>query len=177
MKNDEHKKRFECPALPKGWIREEVLRTGTWALLQLFLCIISISEGLSAGKHDVYYYPPEGKPKCRSKPEMAKVLGDSLDLSGFDFSTGVFTSTGSTFSPASSVRPSGGRDRENPKTDFMKGARCSNQRSDNQLPPIRQTASIFKQPVTVVKVWRLIFLSELCNFLAPSGAQGVKMQC
>ena len=30
MKNDEHKKRFECPALPKGWIREEVLRTGTY---------------------------------------------------------------------------------------------------------------------------------------------------
>ena len=113
---------------------------------------ITTSGGLSAGKHDVYYYPPEGKPKCRSKPEMVKVLGDSLDLSGFDFSTGLFTSTGNSFSPASAVRPSGGRERENPKTDFMKGARSGNQRSDNQLPPIRQTASIFKQPVTVVKV-------------------------
>jgi len=136
MKNDEHKKRFECPALPKGWIREEVLRTG----------------GLSSGKHDVYYYPPEGKPKCRSKPEMAKLLGASFDLSGFDYSSGLLSSsTGNTFSSA--VRPSGGRERELPKTDFMRGARSGQQhKSDNLLPPIRQTASIFKQPVTVVKV-------------------------
>lgn len=136
MKNDEHKKRFECPALPTGWIREEVLRTG----------------GLSSGKHDVYYYPPDGKPKCRSKPEMAKILGASFDLSGFDYSSGLFSSaTGNTFSSA--VRPSGGRERDQPKTDFMKGARIGHQhKSDNLLPPIRQTASIFKQPVTVVKV-------------------------
>ena len=111
-------------------------------------CIISITGGLSAGKYDVYYYPPEGKPKCRSKPEMVKILGDSLDLSGFDFSTGVFSTPGNTFNSA--VRPGGGRERENPKTDFMKGR--GQQSNDNMLPPIRQTASIFKQPVTVVKV-------------------------
>ena len=154
MKNDEQKKRFECSALPKGWIREEVLRTGknetNLVFLLLTACTISITGGLSAGKYDVYYYPPEGKPKCRSKPEMVKILGDSLDLSGFDFSTGVFSKTGNTFNSA--VRPGGGRERENPKTDFMKGARCGQQSSDNMLPPIRQTASIFKQPVTVVKV-------------------------
>ena len=79
---------------------------------------------------------------------MVKILGDSLDLSGFDFSTGVFSSTGNTFNSA--VRPGGGREREIPKTDFMKGR--GQQGADNMLPPIRQTASIFKQPVTVVKV-------------------------
>ena len=42
---EEKKRRFACPALPAGWIREEVLRSG----------------GLSAGKFDVYYYPPGGK--------------------------------------------------------------------------------------------------------------------
>ena len=38
-------RRFECPALPSGWIREEVYRRG----------------GLSIGKCDVYYIPPNGK--------------------------------------------------------------------------------------------------------------------
>ena len=81
---------------------------------------------------------------------MAKILGSSFDLSGFDYSSGLLSS-GNTFSSA--VRPSGGREREQPKTDFMKGARSGHhQKSDNMLPPIRQTASIFNQPVTVVKV-------------------------
>ena len=124
----------------------------TLTVISCFESIIFITGGLSSGKHDVYYYPPEGKPKCRSKPEMAKILGASFDLSGFDYSSGLFSSsTGNTFSSA--VRPSGGREREQPKTDFMRGARSGQQyKSDNLLPPIRQTASIFKQPVTVVKV-------------------------
>ncbi|CAG9133160.1 unnamed protein product [Plutella xylostella] len=65
------KKRSECPALPKGWQREEVLR----------------KSGLSAGKVDVYYYSPTGK-KFRSKPELVRYLGDSTDLSCFDFQQG-----------------------------------------------------------------------------------------
>jgi len=128
MKGDGVRRRTECPALPKGWVREEVLRTG----------------GLSAGKFDVYYYPPEGKPKCRSKPEMIKILGDSVDLTGFDFTNGVFTS--------SIIKPRANKPKPNkdPKTDFMKGIKANNPNA--LLPPIRQTASIFKQPVTVVKV-------------------------
>ena len=66
------KRRSECGALPKGWIREEVMRKG----------------GLSARKFDVYYYPPVGK-KVRSRPELIRVLGYTFDLSCFDYSSGT----------------------------------------------------------------------------------------
>ena len=56
----------ECAALPNGWIREDVIRKG----------------GLLAGKFDVYV--DVGK-KVRSKP----VLGDTYDLSCFDYSSGT----------------------------------------------------------------------------------------
>jgi len=125
------RRRSECTALPGGWIREEVLRTG----------------GLSAGKFDVYYYPPSGKPKCRSKPEMIKVLGDTIDLSGFDYASGTFTSS---IRKPQGNKPKPGGQGQNPKTDIMKGIK--NQHVNSLVPPIRQTASIFKQPVTVVKV-------------------------
>ena len=119
---------MECPSLPPGWIREEVPRAG----------------GLSAGKCDVYYYPPGGRTKCRSKPEMIKFLGDSVDLSGFDYGSGTFHS--------SIIKPKGGA-KTKPKTDLMKGVK-NGQNVNSLVPPIRQTASIFKQPVTVVKVIR-----------------------
>ncbi|XP_064619431.1 methyl-CpG-binding domain protein 2-like isoform X2 [Lineus longissimus] len=99
------KKRTDCPGLPKGWKREEVIRK----------C------GLSAGKTDVYYYSPNGT-KIRSKPQLARSLGESFDLSAFDFRTGKIIS--------------------NPLRKRI--------RHDAALAlPIRQTASIFKQPVTV----------------------------
>jgi len=121
-------RRFECPALPRGWVREEVYRRG----------------GLSAGKCDVYYYPPNGK-KVRSKPELIKLLGDTVDLSTFDYSTGTMNST--------LIKPRG----RMPKSSKEKGdredvLRANRTQTANLVPPIRQTASIFKQPVTVVKV-------------------------
>ena len=112
------------------------------------------------------------------------MLGGAVDLTGFDFSTGVFTATGVTSSGnmrmivimivtmiltmivrmivtiliagnVSSSSNNPGRPREQPRTDFMKGARGAESRgTNNLLPPIRQTASIFKQPVTLVKVSR-----------------------
>ncbi|XP_071277398.1 methyl-CpG-binding protein 2-like [Agelaius tricolor] len=63
--------RMDCPALPPGWKKEEVIR----------------KSGLSAGKSDVYYFSPSGK-KFRSKPQLARYLGNSVDLSSFDFRTG-----------------------------------------------------------------------------------------
>ncbi|XP_029300678.1 methyl-CpG-binding domain protein 2 isoform X2 [Cottoperca gobio] len=65
------KKRTDCPALPPGWRKEEVIR----------------KSGLSAGKSDVYYYSPSGK-KFRSKPQLSRYLGNTMDLGCFDFRTG-----------------------------------------------------------------------------------------
>ncbi|KAG0726521.1 Methyl-CpG-binding domain protein 2 [Chionoecetes opilio] len=65
------KRRYDCAALPRGWKREEVLR----------------KTGLTCGKVDVYYYSPSGK-KFRSKPQLTRYLGETVDLSSFDFRTG-----------------------------------------------------------------------------------------
>ncbi|XP_023997081.2 methyl-CpG-binding domain protein 2, partial [Salvelinus sp. IW2-2015] len=65
------KKRMDCPSLPPGWKKEEVIR----------------KSGLSAGKCDVYYYSPKGK-KFRSKPQLSRYLGNTVDLGCFDFRTG-----------------------------------------------------------------------------------------
>uniref|UniRef100_A0A1A8JD22 Methyl-CpG binding domain protein 2 n=1 Tax=Nothobranchius kuhntae TaxID=321403 RepID=A0A1A8JD22_NOTKU len=65
------RKKSDCPALPPGWKKEEVIR----------------KSGLSAGKSDVYYYSPTGK-KFRSKPQLARYLGNTVDLACFDFRTG-----------------------------------------------------------------------------------------
>ncbi|XP_077989092.1 methyl-CpG-binding domain protein 2-like [Glandiceps talaboti] len=115
----ERKKVEECGALPKGWKREEVIR----------------KSGLSAGKSDVYYFSPSGK-KFRSKPQLARYLGDTFDLSTFDFRTGKIS--------AASVRKS--KRLRNIHYDYNKGTR----HDGSLLLPIRQTASIFKQPVTSV---------------------------
>ncbi|XP_061163663.1 methyl-CpG-binding domain protein 2-like isoform X2 [Saccostrea echinata] len=100
------KRRLDCVGLPPGWKREEVVR----------------KSGLSAGKTDVYYISPDGK-KIRSKPQLARQLGEQFDLSAFDFRSGRINH--------SQLR--------------------KRMRHDGTLVlPIRQTASIFKQPVTVI---------------------------
>ncbi|XP_047003725.1 methyl-CpG-binding domain protein 2 isoform X2 [Schistocerca americana] len=114
------KRKYECSALPKGWQREEVIR----------------KSGLSAGKVDVYYYSPNGK-KFRSKPQLARYLGDALDLATFDFRSGKINSL--------LLR----KNKKQRGTQFdYRGVR----NDASLVPPIRQTASIFKQPVTVHKM-------------------------
>ncbi|XP_075400663.1 methyl-CpG-binding domain protein 3 isoform X3 [Tenrec ecaudatus] len=100
------RKRWECPALPQGWEREEVPRR----------------SGLSAGHRDVFYYSPSGK-KFRSKPQLARYLGGSVDLSTFDFRTGRM---------------------------LMGKVNRSRQRVRYDSASQAKTASIFKQPVTKI---------------------------
>ncbi|XP_013777611.1 methyl-CpG-binding domain protein 2-like [Limulus polyphemus] len=111
---------MECSALPSGWKREEVIR----------------KTGISAGKIDVYYYSPTGK-KFHSKPQLARYLGDVVDLSTFDFRTGKINSM--------LLRKS--KRQRGMQFDYSRGIR----NDASLVPPIRQTASIFKQPVTVLK--------------------------
>ncbi|GAB5579510.1 methyl-CpG-binding domain protein 2 [Prionailurus iriomotensis] len=160
---------MDCPALPPGWKKEEVIR----------------KSGLSAGKSDVYYFSPSGK-KFRSKPQLARYLGNTVDLSSFDFRTGKMM--------PSKLQKNKQRLRNDPlnqnkneesdprKTKFSNwgmniswgmyymeshGIKMMNEtwkyqfylsilglrqgKPDlNTTLPIRQTASIFKQPVTKV---------------------------
>uniref|UniRef100_A0A674HUC1 Methyl-CpG binding domain protein 2 n=1 Tax=Terrapene triunguis TaxID=2587831 RepID=A0A674HUC1_9SAUR len=102
----ERRGRMDCPALPPGWKKEEVIR----------------KSGLSAGKSDVYYFSPSGK-KFRSKPQLARYLGNTVDLSSFDFRTGK-------------MMPS--------------KLQKNKQRLRNDSLNQNKVSSIFKQPVTKV---------------------------
>ncbi|XP_055849516.1 methyl-CpG-binding domain protein 3 [Episyrphus balteatus] len=186
------RKRIECNSLPKGWQREEVLR----------------KSGISAGKVDVYYYSPSGK-KFDSKPQLARQLGDTIDISAFDFQSGktiqslpppsislhrCSSSSSSSLKrkyksqfgsgvpqppsaiPSPTIPPpsstGGGGFVGSPSSSFSHSISATSSgssslppstlrqhlefsrafRTDVSLvPPIRQTASIFKQPVTVVR--------------------------
>ncbi|XP_029566398.1 methyl-CpG-binding domain protein 2 [Salmo trutta] len=113
------KKRMDCPCLPPGWKKEEVIR----------------KSGLSAGKTDVYYYSPKGK-KFRSKPQLSRYLGNAVDLGCFDFRTGK-------------MMP--GKMQKNKQRLRNENLTINKGKPDlNTGLPIRQTASIFKQPVTKV---------------------------
>ncbi|XP_031143168.1 methyl-CpG-binding domain protein 2 isoform X2 [Sander lucioperca] len=114
------KKRTDCPALPPGWKKEEVIR----------------KSGLSAGKSDVYYYSPSGK-KFRSKPQLSRYLGNSVDLGCFDFRTGKMM-------PGKLQK-----NKQRLRHDLLSLGKGGKPDLNTALP-IRQTASIFKQPVTKV---------------------------
>jgi len=156
--------RTECAALPKGWIREEVPRrhdnmnnsnsTG-------------INSNYGGPRSDIYYISPMGK-RIRSRSELLKYLGDTMDLTNFEYRSGkmynnnrkVQASSGNTSRSSSTSiggkssngRPQGssghGSNRESNSFDLARGLRAD----ASLVPPIRQTASIFKQPVTVHKI-------------------------
>ena len=97
----------------------------------------------------------------RSKPELIKLLGDTVDLSTFDYSTGTMNST--LIKPRGRM-PKTAKDKVRPGLTLKKCPynihqgdredvlRANRTQTANLVPPIRQTASIFKQPVTVFKV-------------------------
>lgn len=153
--------RSECAALPKGWIREEYPRA---------------SGGISSKKSDVYYVSPQGK-RVRSKPELLKVL-DRYDLTAFDFQTGKINThllrnayaaaaaaqaaTGSSgqlssrgYADRKTVNGRGGHGTSSSASaatpNEARGSHDFARQDASLVPPIRQTASIFKQPVTVHK--------------------------
>lgn len=66
---------------------------------------------------------------------MVRYLGDTVDLTTFDFKTGKIN--------AILLR----KNRKKAQPDLARGFR----NDLSIIPPIRQTASIFKQPVTIVK--------------------------
>ncbi len=90
----------------------------------------------------------------RNKPELVKALGEHYDLSAFDYITGKINplllktktaaaaGTGSGDSNKRKSTPNGNRSSAH---DLAKTIRAD----ASLVPPIRQTASIFKQPVTV----------------------------
>jgi len=102
------RKRTDVTGLPPGWKREEIIR----------------KSGLSAGKTDVYYFSPDGR-KVRSKPALARLLGDKIDMAAFDFRAG--------------------------RMHQMNNVHKRLRHDAGLVLPIRQTASIFKQPVIVVR--------------------------
>ncbi|OQR79363.1 methyl-CpG-binding domain protein 2-like [Tropilaelaps mercedesae] len=114
--------------LPKGWRREEQARR----------------LGLSAGKVDVFYYGPDGQ-RYRSKQQLVRALGDSVDLTAFDFRSGKLSAVAARKARQQSRAAAGGNG-GGPSYEYLRGLKAE----ACLVAPIRQTASIFKQPVTVV---------------------------
>uniref|UniRef100_A0A8C1XSY2 Methyl-CpG-binding domain protein 3-like n=2 Tax=Cyprinus carpio TaxID=7962 RepID=A0A8C1XSY2_CYPCA len=83
----------------------------------------------------LYQTIPTGK-KFRSKPQLARYLGNSMDLSSFDFRTGKM------------LMSKLNKNRQRPRYD--NNSQTKGKPDLNTSLPVRQTASIFKQPVTKV---------------------------
>uniref|UniRef100_A0A8C9QYS5 Methyl-CpG binding domain protein 3 n=2 Tax=Scleropages formosus TaxID=113540 RepID=A0A8C9QYS5_SCLFO len=78
---------------------------------------------------------PAGK-KFRSKPQLARYLGNSMDLSSFDFRTGKMLMSK--------------LNKNRQRIRYDNNNQTKGKPDLNTSLPVRQTASIFKQPVTKV---------------------------
>lgn len=112
----------EAPALPRGWKREEFSRP----------------KGLSNGKYQVHYINELGQ-RFKNKCMLARFMGGEVDLTPFDWRTGK-------------IDPYLKRKVER----MIKVRECSDVnrrlRNDHTIkPPLRQTVSNFKLPVTVYR--------------------------
>ena len=142
----------------------------SWCLTQFFsggvvcpLESVMFTTSRPMGKRSVWTvltYSRRCDNQVRSKPELIKLLGDTVDLSTFDYSTGTMNST--LIKPRGRM-PKTAKDKVRKVTekgncqfphqgDREDVLRANRTQTANLVPPIRQTASIFKQPVTVVKV-------------------------
>uniref|UniRef100_A0AAR2IQC6 MBD domain-containing protein n=1 Tax=Pygocentrus nattereri TaxID=42514 RepID=A0AAR2IQC6_PYGNA len=90
---------------------------------------------LTQEKQNLGGFLPTGK-KFRSKPQLARYLGNSMDLSSFDFRTGKI------------IMSKLNKNRHRLRYDHSGQTR--GKPDLNTSLPVRQTASIFKQPVTKV---------------------------
>ncbi|XP_047018545.1 methyl-CpG-binding domain protein 3a isoform X3 [Ictalurus punctatus] len=97
-------------------------------------CKMSSKREIGRNRIDLTLHPT-GK-KFRSKPQLARYLGNSMDLSSFDFRTGKMI--------MSKLNKSRQRLR------YEHSSQNKGKPDLNTSLPVRQTASIFKQPVTKV---------------------------
>ncbi|KAJ8371832.1 hypothetical protein AAFF_G00299720 [Aldrovandia affinis] len=89
--------------------------------------------GGEAGR--IYSLCPTGK-KFRSKPQLARYLGNSMDLSSFDFRAGKMLMSK--------------LNKNRQRLRYDNNNQIKGKPDLNTSLPVRQTASIFKQPVTKV---------------------------
>eukprot|EP00071_Canis_lupus_P029421 XP_022262978.1 methyl-CpG-binding domain protein 3 isoform X3 [Canis lupus familiaris] len=104
----------------------DMSHTWTLALWGLLCPVPSLSVGASG---------PSGK-KFRSKPQLARYLGGSMDLSTFDFRTGKMLMSK--------------MNRSRQRVRYDSSNQVKGKPDLNTALPVRQTASIFKQPVTKI---------------------------
>ncbi|XP_044029806.1 methyl-CpG-binding domain protein 2 isoform X6 [Siniperca chuatsi] len=110
--------------------------------------------------HGIPIKSPTGK-KFRSKPQLSRYLGNTVDLGCFDFRTGKMMPgklqknkqrlRHDPLSLSKEGKPDQEGGREKGKEQKKEGRKEQGGKPDlNTALPIRQTASIFKQPVTKV---------------------------